>query len=111
MSKLLIYILVTATVYNAVPEQTDSDPLITASGAVIEACCPGDHRWIAVSRDLESEGFIFGAKVRITGTGKYDGIWTVQDRMHHRWVRRIDLLVDNHISYGKWYDVKIELLK
>ena len=40
MSKLLIYILVTATVYNAVPEQTDSDPLITASGAVIEACCP-----------------------------------------------------------------------
>ena len=111
MSKLLIYILVTATVYNAVPEQTDSDPLITASGAVIEACCPGDHRWIAVSRDLESEGFVFGAKVRITGTGEYDGIWTVQDRMHSRWIRRIDLLVDNHISYGKWHNVKLELLK
>ena len=58
----------------------------------------------------KSNDIFFTVALR-SAIGKYDGIWTVQDRMHHRWVRRIDLLVDNHISYGKWYDVKIELLK
>ena len=53
-------------------------------------CCPGEHRWIAVSRDLEAKGFVFGAKVRITGTDGFDGIWTVQDRMNSRWTNRID---------------------
>ena len=31
ISKLLAILIVTATVYNAVPEQTDSSPFITAS--------------------------------------------------------------------------------
>ena len=104
-------VFVTATVYNAVPEQTDGAPFITASGAAIEPCCPGDHRWLAVSRDLELEGFIFGARVLVTGAGEYDGVWTVEDRMNKRWFRRIDFLVDYHITYGRWEDVKIELLK
>ena len=76
---ILKTLLVTATVYNADPSQTDDSPFITASGAVIEQCCPGDHRWIAVSRDLEAEGFVFGARVRITGTDGFDGIWVVKD--------------------------------
>ena len=108
---LLKTILVTATIYNAVPSQTDDTPFITASGAYIDPCCPGDHRWIAVSRDLEAMGFVFGAKVRITGTGNFDGVWTVQDRMNKRYKMAIDLLVDNHITLGKWYNVEIELLE
>jgi len=103
--------LVTATVYNAEPNQTDDTPFITASGAIIQECCPGDHRWLAVSRDLEALGFVFGAKVQISGTGRFDGIWTVQDRMNKRYVRSIDLLVDDHIKLGKWYNVKIKLLE
>ena len=37
-----------------VPEQTDSTPFITAQCSHIMECCPGEHRWIAVSRDLRS---------------------------------------------------------
>jgi 3D (Asp-Asp-Asp) domain-containing protein len=107
---ILKTLLVTATVYNADPSQTDDSPFITASGAVIEQCCPGDHRWIAVSRDLEAEGFVFGAKVRITGTDGFDGIWVVQDRMNKRYQNSIDLLVDYNITLGKWYNVELELL-
>jgi len=103
--------IVTATIYHAVPEQTDADYLITASGAVIEECCAGSHRWIAVSRDLEEEGLFFGAKVYVTGTGIFDGVWTVQDRMNKRWTRRIDFLVDKDVTGGKWEDVEIRLLK
>ena len=107
---ILKTLLVTATIYHAVPEQTDSTPFITASGALIEECCPGDHRWLAVSRDLEALGFVFCAKVRITGAGQFDGIWIVQDRMNRRYVRSIDLLVDEKIKLGKWYNVKIKLI-
>ena len=107
---ILKTLLVTATVYNADPSQTDDTPFITASGAVIKQCCPGDHRWIAVSRDLEAEGFVFGAKVRITGTDGFDGIWVVQDRMNRRYQNSIDLLVDYNITLGKWYNVELELL-
>ena len=51
MKSLLITIVV-ATLYNAVVEQTDSSPLVTASGAIINELCPESHRWVAVSRDL-----------------------------------------------------------
>ena len=107
---MYLTLLVTATVYNADPSQTDDSPFITASGAVIEQCCPGDHRWIAVSRDLEAEGFVFGARVRITGVDEHDGVWVVQDRMNKRYQNSIDLLVDYDITLGKWYNVEIELL-
>jgi len=74
IQEIVKVLLVTATIYHADPAQTDSTPFITASGAHIMECCPGEHRWIAVSRDLEELGFIFGARVRITGTDGLDGI-------------------------------------
>ena len=109
--EIIKLILVTATIYHAVPEQTDADYLITASGSVIEECCAGSHRWLAVSRDLEDEGLFFGAKVYVTGTGVFDGVWTVQDRMNKRWTNRIDFLVDKDITGGTWEDVEIRLIK
>ena len=109
---ILKAILVTVTIYHADPRQTDDTPFITASGAIIEQCCPGDHRWLAVSRDLEAEGFVFGARVRISGTNsELDGVWTVQDRMNIRYTRTIDLLVDYTMTLGKWHNVKLELIK
>ena len=109
MKTIALYLLVTATVYHPVPEQTDSTPFITASGAYIEECCPGDHRWLAVSRDLEDFGFVFGAKVLVEGAEELDGVWTVQDRMNKRYKNRIDFLVDYDV-YGRWDNVKITLL-
>tara|TARA_R100000152_G_C6611405_1_gene65147 strand:- start:99 stop:488 length:390 start_codon:yes stop_codon:yes gene_type:complete len=111
MNELLKVLFVTATIYHADPKQTDDTPFITASGAKIEECCPGDHRWLAVSRDLEQEGFVFGVRVKITGTDSpLDGYWWIQDRMHSRWNRRIDFLVDKSIEGGKWDSVRIEII-
>ena len=72
---------------------------------------PAGHRWIAVSRDLEELGYTFGTKVCIEGINKeFDGDWTVQDRMNGRWSKRIDFLVNEDITGGKWEYIKIELL-
>jgi len=104
---LLEIAVVTATIYHAVPEQTDSTPFVTASNKIIDRHNPQGHRWIAVSRDLEELGFVFGVKVCVEGAGEFNGIWEVQDRMNKRWHRRIDFLVNKEIKGGKWNNVKI----
>ena len=101
---------VTATIYHAVEGQTDSTPFVTASGKHINPNNPAGHRWIAVSRDLEPLGFVFGRKVMITGAGQMDGVYTVQDRMNKRWTMRIDFLVNESMRGGKWENVTIQLL-
>lgn len=105
MKLLLAAMVVTATVYNAVPEQCNSDYLTTASMKTV--INPAKHRWIAVSRDLESAGFVFGTKVIVECCCEYDGVWTVEDRMNKRWTKRIDFLVEDHIKLGKWDSVRI----
>ena len=76
----------TATVYHAVIEQTDSTPFVTASMKHIN-----------------------GASVCIEGISReFDGDWTVQDRMNKRFTKRIDFLV-NVGTMGKWNNIKIEL--
>ena len=63
-----------------------------------------------MSRDLEQKGLTFGVKVKITGAGDLDGIWTVQDRMNKRWKNRIDFLVCKTMKGGKWENVKVTLM-
>ena len=101
--------MVTATIYHAVPEQTDNTPFITASNSIINADNPQGHRWIAVSRDLEKLGYTFGVKVCVDGAGDLDGIWTVQDRMNKRFKNRIDFLVNKELKGGKWNKVKLSI--
>lgn len=107
---ILSFIIVTATIYHADPKQCNADYLTTASLKKINPESPGSHRWIAVSRDLEPLGFVFGAKVCVEGAGEMDGIWTVEDRMNKRWKNRIDFLVDYDMKGGKWENVKISLV-
>ena len=97
---------VTATVYHAVAEQTNSDPGHTASMFKLDLSNPYKHKIIAVSRDLKSK-FPFGSKVRITGVGKYDGIYTVNDIMNKRWTDRIDILINVDMKQGRWFNVKM----
>lgn len=77
-------LVVSATAYNSVPAQTDSDPTVTAHGVRLR---PG-MQVIAVSRDLEAMGMAHGTRVQIEGL---PGEWTVVDRMAARWRRRIDV--------------------
>lgn len=97
---------VKATIYKAAYPMTD----ITASGKLIDTMNASSHRWIAVSRDLQKEGFTFGAKVLIIGTGTHDGVWEVQDVMNKRWKRRIDFLSDYYAPNNYWKDVTIRIL-
>ena len=107
MKSILITIVV-ATLYNALPQQTDDSPLVTASGALINELCPEGHRWLAVSRDL-LEKFPFGECVLVEGAGEMSGVWQVQDLMNKRYQNYIDFLVEDTRKLGKWYRVKITL--
>jgi len=109
MKTIFLSILVTATIYHADPKQCNADYLTTASLSKINPNNPAGHRWIAVSRDLEAKGLVFGAEVCIEGAGDLDGDWTVEDRMNKRYTNRIDFLVNKTRKYGKWENVKIYL--
>ena len=96
---------VTATVYNAVVEQCNSDPGHTASMFELDLDNPYSHKIIAVSRDLLTK-YPFGSLVIIRGTA-YDGIYQVEDLLNKRYKNRIDILINQNMPIGKWADVKI----
>lgn len=103
-------IKVTATVYNPVESQCDSDPLVTADNSKIdfEKLNQGKLKWIAVSRDLRKQ-FKYGSKVRIRckSDPSIDGIYEVRDTMNERYKFCIDILKPVGESKGKWHDVEV----
>jgi 3D (Asp-Asp-Asp) domain-containing protein len=86
--------VVSLSTYRADTAETDSTPLITASGFKLDSLNPKKHRVIAISRDLK-ELFSFGDKVKLTNAGKFDGIWIIHDVMNKRYKNMIDILI-NH---------------
>ena len=81
---------VVATVYHAVPGQTDDTPFQTADGTRIDPARveSGEQRFIAVSRDLLTRWggpIAYGDKVRVRGAGRFDGDWIVRDTMNRRY--------------------------
>ena len=97
-----------ATVYNAVPEQTNSDPGHTAFMFELDLNNPYKHKIIAVSRDLLKE-YPKGTKVCVAGT-TYDGIYIVMDKMNKRYTDRIDLLINEDMQIGSWPNATITKL-
>ena len=87
-------LIVTATAYNSVPGQTQNDPTLTAWGKTL---APG-MKAIAVSRDLVAMGLSHGVKVRISGL---PGTYTVMDKLHKRWKRRIDIYMGNNVKSAR----------
>lgn len=87
------YHIVKVTMYTIDPKQTDSTPLETASGFMLDSINPKKHRVIAVSHDLKKE-MKWGQKVRVSGIGKWDGIYVVRDLMNKRFKKRIDILIN-----------------
>jgi len=79
-------LIVTATAYNGVREQTDDSPEIGAWGDRLR---PG-MRVIAVSPDLLALGLVRDSRVRIEGL---EGEYRVLDKMPRRWQRRIDIFM------------------
>jgi 3D (Asp-Asp-Asp) domain-containing protein len=87
-------VVVDATAYNSLPEQTGEDPSLSASG---HRLAPG-MRAIAVSPDLVPLGLAHGRKVRIDGV---PGVWVVRDRMPARWRRRIDVYMGEDVDAAR----------
>ena len=85
--------LVSLSTYKADTAETDSTPLITASGFKLDSLNPKKHRVIAISRDLK-ELFSFGDKVMLSNAGKYNGIWFIHDLMNKKWKNKIDILIN-----------------
>ncbi len=100
----------TATVYNAVPEQCDADFVHAASMYEIDLERVSSLRVLAMERTMiESLGFHYGDIVLIQGAGEYDGYWRILDTVNKRFAGQhiIDFLVPNHITKGKWTNVRV----
>ena len=91
---------VTATAYQAVPGQTDSEPFVTADNSRIKPHYGSKKRWMALSRDLLKPWggkFNFGDKVRVRGISpELDGVYTIHDTMNRRHHHCMDVLT--HVS-------------
>lgn len=102
-----------ATVYNAEPGQCDADCGRTASMFRLNLNDVGSHRIIAMERTfMASLGLKYGDVVKIEGTGKYDGVWQIQDTMNKRFAgqKKIDILVPKSNGLGQWTNVKMYIL-
>jgi len=98
--------IVTVTTYSPTVEQTDSTPLITASGFKINPTNPKKQRIVAVSRDLKKK-YKFGKKVRITGIGKLSGTYTIRDVMNKRYKKRVDILIGEDDKQTSFKNAKL----
>lgn len=85
--------VVSLSTYKADTTETDSSPLVTASGLKLDSSNPKKHRVIAISRDLKAL-FAFGDKVILTNAGKFNGVWFVHDVMNKRYKNKIDILIN-----------------
>lgn len=90
---------VTATAYNSTVAQTDNSPNLTAWQDTLR---PG-QKVIAVSRDLLDSGLTEGTKVRIEGL---EGEFTVKDKMHYRWKKKIDIYMGKDIERAREWGEK-----
>ena len=61
---------------------------------------------------MKKLGLEFGDLVKIEGTGKYDGVFQVQDLMNKRFsgMKKIDLLLPKEVKYGQWDDLTLYML-
>ena len=85
---------VTATAYNSVAAQTNSEPNIGAWGDRLK---PG-MKSIAVSRDLIPLGLDHNAEVKIEGL---PGTYRVLDKMNARWKKKIDIYMGTDVDSAK----------
>ena len=103
-------IKVTATMYNPVEEQCDSDPYTTASMLIINPFKASEQKFIAMSRDLLKRWggiFEYKQKVRLVGCGEKDGVYIVADCMNERFRNKIDILETVGTPIYKFKNAKI----
>lgn len=98
-SPVMSTLVVTATAYNSLPNQTGVEPVTAAWGDELE---PG-MKAIAVSRDLHEAGLTRGTVVQIDGL---EGEYVVLDRMPKQWDRRIDIYMGEDVRAARRWGVR-----
>lgn len=89
----------TITAYNSDPKQTDSTPFIAAWGNEVY------DGMVAVSRDLEKLGLKRGTKLLID-----EEEYTIDDRMHKRKEKQLDIWMENIEDAEQWGIQKKEII-
>jgi 3D (Asp-Asp-Asp) domain-containing protein len=92
--------LVTVTTYNATDKQTDKTPNLTSAQYKIDKKNPFTQKFIGLSRDLLEE-FHYGEIVILENAGNYNGYYIVADCMNSRFLRHVDILIDNKQKHTK----------
>ena len=103
---------VVATIYHPVRGQTDSTPNIVASGRRINIRRAGEHRIIAVSRDLLSRWggpLSYGDIVYLSGAGDLSGYYIVEDTMNKRYTLRVDILQSPGAPLAKYDHAQLHM--
>ena len=115
-------VTVRATGYNSMPSQTDASPNVTATGTTTR------FGVLAVSRDLLGADLPYGSLVRIRDLGGYgDGrgagrfqtvldrqdLFIVEDTMHARKRKQVDVWFGDHASALAWgvRQVEVQLVR
>ncbi|AUP81492.1 hypothetical protein C1H87_01335 [Flavivirga eckloniae] len=94
---------VTASAYNSLKYQTNSNPSIAAFGDTLK---PGMY-CIAVSRDLLKLGIKHNTPIKIEG---FDSIYLVKDKMNARWEKHIDIYMGTDIKAARnWGRKKVTI--
>ena len=88
----------------------------TASGDVVNPRLVenGNHRWVALSRDMFNKGYDFGDEIYVeTDIPSLKGVWVVMDKMGARHTNAIDFLMTKKSSkgFGGKSKVKIKMHK
>lgn len=107
---ILISATTTVTIYNAVPEQCNEQPSVTASGRHIDTSRVQDLRIVAMERTMmQRNGIHYGDTILVKGAGIYDGEWVVEDTMNRRFAGqdKIDFLVPAEVRTGRWDNVEV----
>jgi len=105
--------MVTTTMYNAVENQCDNDPLITAGMYKINPIKASAHKYVALSRNLLKRWngqFNYGDKIKITGAGNKDGTYIVADSMNKRYKNHVDILETTGVGWYRYKNVTITKL-
>lgn len=106
--KLLSKKQIAATVTAYTPDPRENGGPGTKSGTALGT--PIRPGIVAVSRDLLREGWDFGDKVHIKGLG----VFIIEDTMHQRFRRTIDVAVPNMAAarkIGKMKNIEVTLLE
>ncbi|UAB83341.1 3D domain-containing protein [Zunongwangia sp. SCSIO 43204] len=86
---------VTVSAFNSVRYQTaGNNPNVAAWGDTLK---PGMNA-VAISRDLMDLGLGHNDKIKIQG---FDSIFTIKDKMHYRWRKRVDIFMGKDIQKAK----------